>query len=42
MKKRGVVRGDAYAEDTDVIIFKDEVVVGFLGDGNGGGSLGVE
>ena len=42
MKKRGVVRGDAYAEDADVIIFQDEVMVGFLGDGNGSGSLGAE
>jgi len=41
MEKGGVVGGDAYAENADVIIFKDEMVVRFLGDGNGGGGLGV-
>jgi hypothetical protein len=30
MEKSGVVRGEAHAEDTDVLIFKDEMVVGFL------------
>src|SRR6266704_2334498 len=38
----GLVRGDAYAEDADVIIFKDEMVMRFFGDGNGSGSLCVE
>jgi len=39
MKKRGVMRGDAHAEDADVVIFQDEMVVGFLGDGDGDGCL---
>jgi hypothetical protein len=30
MKKRGVMRGDAYAEDAHVIIFEDEMVMRFL------------
>jgi len=42
VKKRGVMRGDAHAEDADVIIFQDEMVVGFLGDGNGRGGLSGE
>jgi len=37
VEKSGFMRGDAHAEDADVVIFKDEMVVGFLGDGNGGG-----
>jgi len=41
MEKGGAVGGDAYAENADVIIFKDEMVVRFLWDGNGGGGLGV-
>jgi len=39
MEKRGVVRGDAHAEDADIVVFQDEVVVGFLGDGDGDGCL---
>ncbi len=42
VKKRGVVRGDAYAEDADVIIFEDEMVVGLFGDGDGAGGLGIQ
>src|SRR5260370_5168083 len=42
VKKRGVVRGDADAEDADVIIFEDEMVVRFLAQGNSGGSLSGE
>jgi hypothetical protein len=42
VEKRGVMRGDAYAENADVIIFQDEMVVGFLGDGDGGGGLSGE
>jgi hypothetical protein len=42
VKKRGVVRGEAHAEDADVLVFKDEVMMGFVPDGNGCGSLGGE
>jgi hypothetical protein len=35
MEKSGVVGGDAYAENADVIIFQDEMMVRLLGDGNG-------
>jgi len=42
MEKSGLVGGDAHAKYTDVIIFQDEMVVGFLGDRDGGGELGVE
>jgi len=42
MEKSGFVGGDVYAENADVGIFKDKMVVGFLGDGNGGGGLGVD
>jgi hypothetical protein len=38
----GFMGGDADAEDADVFVFQDEMVVGFLGDGDAGGSLGVE
>jgi len=41
MEKSGFVGGDAHAENADVGVFKDKMVVGFLGDGNGGGGLGV-
>jgi len=41
MEKRGFVGGDAYAENADVVIFKDEMVVRLLGDGNGDRRLGV-
>jgi len=41
MEKSGAVGGDTYAENADVVIFKDEMVVRFLWDGNGGGGLGV-
>src|SRR6266446_1975004 len=36
MEKSGFVGGDAYAENADVIVFKHEMVVRLLGDGNGG------
>jgi hypothetical protein len=36
------VSRDADAEDADVVIFEDEVVVRFLRDGDGGGGLGGE
>ena len=39
MEERGFVGGDRYAEDADVVVFKDQVVVGFLGDGDGNWSL---
>jgi len=42
MEKGGVVRGDAYAENADVGIFKNEMVMGLLGDGNGDRRLGVQ
>jgi hypothetical protein len=42
MEEGGFVGGDAYAEDADIVIFEDEMVVGFLGDGNGSGGLGGE
>jgi len=42
VKKCGVVRGDAYAEDADVIIFQDEMVMRLLRDGDGNGRLSVE
>jgi len=41
MEKSGIVGGDAHAENADVFIFEDEMVVRFLWDGNGGGGLGV-
>ena len=41
MEKSGLVSGDVYAENADVGIFKDEVMVRLLGDGDGGGGLGV-
>src|SRR5882724_11029725 len=37
MEKSGSVSGDAHAENADIGIFKDEMVVGFLGDGDGDG-----
>jgi hypothetical protein len=42
VKKRGIVRGEANAEDADVIVFKNEMVVGLLRDGDGDGSLRAE
>jgi hypothetical protein len=42
VEKRGFVGGDAHTEDADVTIFEDEVMVGFLWEGNGGGGLGVK
>jgi len=41
MEKSGAVRRDAYAENADVVIFEDKMMVGFFGDGDGGGCLGV-
>jgi hypothetical protein len=40
MEKRGGVSGEAYAKDADVVIFQDEVVVGFFREGDGDRSLG--
>jgi hypothetical protein len=42
MEEGGFVSGDADAKDTDVVVFEDEVVVGFLGNGDGGGGLRVQ
>jgi hypothetical protein len=42
MEKGGFVGGDGYAEDADVFVFEDEVVVGLLGDGDGGGGLSAQ
>ena len=42
MEKRGAMRGDAYAEDANVIIFQDEMMMRLLWDGDGSGSLGAE
>jgi len=42
MEKSGVVGGDAYAEDADVGIFEDEMMMRLLGDGNGDRRLGVQ
>jgi hypothetical protein len=42
VEKRGVMRGDAYAENADVIIFQDEMMVGLPGNRNGGGGLSGE
>jgi len=42
MEKSGFVRRDAHAEDADVVVFEDEVVVGFFGDGDRGGGLAGE
>jgi hypothetical protein len=42
MEESGFVRRDADAEDADVIVFEDEVVVGFFGDGNSFRSLGAQ
>jgi hypothetical protein len=30
VEKRGGVGGEAYAEDADVFVYQDEMVVGFL------------
>jgi hypothetical protein len=42
MEKSGFVGGDGYAEDADVVVFEDEMVVGFLGDRDGGGGLCIQ
>jgi hypothetical protein len=42
MEKGGVVRWDAYAENADVVIFKDEMMMRLLGDGDGDRRLGVQ
>jgi hypothetical protein len=42
MQQSGFVRWDTDAEDADVFVFEDEMVVRFLGDGYTGGGLGVE
>ena len=40
MKQCGFVRRHAHTKNADVFIFEDEMVVGFLGDGDSGGGLG--
>jgi hypothetical protein len=42
VEKSRFAGGDADPEDTDVIVFQDEMVVRFLGNGDGGGGLGEE
>lgn len=42
MEQSGFVRGNAYAEDADVGIFQDEMVVRLLGDWNGYRGLRVQ
>jgi len=42
VEKSGFVGGDAHAEDSDVIVFEDEMVMRFFGYGDGDGGLGVE
>jgi hypothetical protein len=42
MEKSGPAGGDAYAEDADVGIFEDKMMVRLLRDGNGDGRLGVQ
>jgi len=42
VEKSGFVRRNANAEDADVFIFEDKVVMRFLWDGDGSGSLGAE
>jgi len=42
MEKSGFVGGDAHAENPDVGIFEDEMMMGFFGDGDGDGCLGVQ
>ena len=41
MEKSGVVGRDAYAENADVGIFKNEMMMGFFRDGDGDRCLGV-
>jgi hypothetical protein len=41
VKKRGGMRGDAYAKDTDVFIFENEMMMGLLPERNGYWSLSV-
>jgi hypothetical protein len=42
VKKRGLVWGDVHAEYADVGVFKDELVMGLLRDGNGDRGLSAE
>jgi len=42
MKKGRIVGGDADAEDADVFVPEDQMMVGFVSDGNGDGSLSAE
>jgi len=42
MEKRGVAGGDAYTENADVVIFENEMMVGFFGDRDGDRSLCVK
>ena len=42
MEKRGFVRGDAHAENADVIVFQDEMMMRLFRDGDCHGSLRVE
>jgi hypothetical protein len=40
VEKRGFVRGDDGAEDADVIIFDEEMMMRLVRHGDGGGGLG--
>jgi len=42
VEKSGFMSGDAHAEDADVIIFEDKMMMGFFGEGDGGWCLSVE
>ena len=42
MQKRGVVRGHMDAENADVIILEDQVMMWFLRNGNSCGRLGAK
>jgi hypothetical protein len=42
VEESGFVRGDADAENADVVVFEDEVVMGFFGDGNSFRSLSAQ
>ncbi len=42
VEQRGGMRGHTYAENTDVIIFEDEMMMGLLRQWNGVGGLGGE
>jgi hypothetical protein len=42
VKKSGIMRGDAHAEDADVGVFKHKMMMWLFRDGNGHRSLGAE